>query len=163
MTVTTNYQTNGEAPPQGQLPKNAMGGIYDGAFLSWVAEDGPEAIIPLSAKRRNRGLDLWLAAGRALGVGQFAEGGIVAPYAGLLSQIGDSEEAEGRASAYAPAPQKAGVTVSVSVNSNPVFQIESENPEGVMDKIRANIKEIVDMLGSQMAAELEDILSNMPA
>lgn len=163
VTVTTNYQTNGEAPPQGQLPKNAMGGIYDGAFLSWVAEDGPEAIIPLSAKRRNRGLDLWLAAGRALGVGQFAEGGIVAPYAGLLSQIGDSEEAEGRASAYAPAPQKAGVTVSVSVNSNPVFQIESENPEGVMDKIRANIKEIVDMLGSQMAAELEDILSNMPA
>jgi TP901 family phage tail tape measure protein len=163
VTVTTNYQTNGEAPPQGQLPNNAMGGIYDGAFLSWVAEDGPEAIIPLSAKRRNRGLDLWLAAGRALGVGQFAEGGIVAPYAGLLSQIGDSEEAEGRASAYAPAPQKAGVTVSVSVNSNPVFQIESENPEGVMDKIRANIKEIVDMLGSQMAAELEDILSNMPA
>ena len=31
-----------------------------------------------------------------------------------------------------------------------------------MDKIRANIKEIADMFGDQMAAELEDILSNMP-
>lgn len=161
VTVTTNYKTNGDAPPQSQLPKNAMGGIYDGAFLSWVAEDGPEAIIPLSAKRRNRGLDLWLAAGRALGVGQFAEGGIVAPYAGLLSQISDSEEAEGKAASFSPKPQ-GGVTVSVSVNSNPVFQIEGDNPDSIMDKIRANIKEIADMFGDQMAAEMEDIFSNMP-
>lgn len=161
VTVTTNYVNNGNPPPQSELPKNAMGGIYDGAFLSWVAEDGPEAIIPLSAKRRNRGLDLWLAAGRALGIGQFAEGGIIAPYAGLLSQIGDSEEAEGKATAFSPKPQ-VGASISVSVNSNPVFQIESDNPDSVMDKIRANIKEIADMFGDQMAAELEDILSNMP-
>ena len=37
--------------------QSAEGGIFDGAFLSWVAEDGPEAIIPLGANRRDRGLD----------------------------------------------------------------------------------------------------------
>ncbi len=163
VTVTTNYVNNGNPPPQSELPKNAMGGIYDGAFLSWVAEDGPEAIIPLGAKRRNRGIDLWLAAGKALGIDQFADGGIVAPYSGLLAQIGESEEAENNANAFSPKPQGGGFFVTVQVNSNPIFQIESENADGVMTQIRASMKEITELVGQQMAAELEDILSNMPA
>ena len=47
---------------------NAEGGIYDNPFLSWVAEDGPEAIIPLGQERRSRGLELYEQAGKALGV-----------------------------------------------------------------------------------------------
>lgn len=163
VTVTTNYVNNGNPPPQSELPNNAMGGIYDGAFLSWVAEDGPEAIIPLGAKRRNRGIDLWLAAGKALGIDQFADGGIVAPYSGLLAQIGESEEAENNANAFSPKPQGGGFFVTVQVNSNPIFQIESENADGVMTQIRASMKEITELVGQQMAVELEDIISNMPA
>lgn len=39
---------------------NAEGSIVTGPLLSWVGEDGPEAIIPLGSKRRDRGMDLWL-------------------------------------------------------------------------------------------------------
>ena len=68
----------------GRVALNAEGGIYDGAMLSWVAEDGPEAIIPLGAKRRERGLELWLQAGEMLGVAEFSDGGIVHPTAAFL-------------------------------------------------------------------------------
>ncbi len=56
---------------------NANGGITSGPELSWIGEDGTEAIIPLSGKRRNRGLSLWQQAGKMLGVRMFANGGIV--------------------------------------------------------------------------------------
>lgn len=65
-----------EIDPEG-VPENANGGIYPGKpFLSWVAEDGPEAIIPLGSKRRQRGLQLWAEAGRQLGIMNNADGGI---------------------------------------------------------------------------------------
>ena len=79
----------------GRVSANANGGIYDGAFLSWVAEDGPEAIIPLGAKRRERGLELWLQAGKMLGVSEFAEGGIMAPYSGALERLPDEAWGDG--------------------------------------------------------------------
>lgn len=71
----TNITINKTITQSGVRPAlNANGGIYDGAMLSWVAEDGPEAIIPLGAKRRERGLELWLQAGEMLGVTEFADG-----------------------------------------------------------------------------------------
>jgi tape measure domain-containing protein len=54
----------------------ANGGILNKPHVGLVAEDGAEAIIPLSSKRRKRGLDLWVAAGKALGVRAYADGGI---------------------------------------------------------------------------------------
>ena len=56
---------------------SATGRITSGRMLSWVGEEGPEAIIPLVPSRRQRGLDLWFQAGKALGVLENAEGGIV--------------------------------------------------------------------------------------
>ncbi len=46
----------------------ALGGILTNPHLGLVAEDGPEAIIPLSPKRRKRAIDLWEKTGRELGV-----------------------------------------------------------------------------------------------
>ena len=57
--------------------KHATGGIFSKPHVGLVAEDGPEAIIPLGAKRRQRGLDLWQKAGAAMGVTAYANGGIV--------------------------------------------------------------------------------------
>ena len=57
--------------------EHATGGIFSRPHVGLVAEDGPEAIIPLGAKRRQRGLDLWLRAGAAMGVTPYANGGIV--------------------------------------------------------------------------------------
>lgn len=72
--------------------QNANGSIIESKALSWVGEEGPEAIIPLVPGRRSRGLKLWEEAGRRLGVRYYAEGGIVGgdsttirPYEGEIS------------------------------------------------------------------------------
>ena len=46
----------------------ARGDLINRPTLSWVGEDGPEAIIPLSQKYRARGLSLWEEATKALGI-----------------------------------------------------------------------------------------------
>lgn len=55
----------------------ANGGVIDRPHLGLVGEAGPEAIIPLSAGRRQRGVELWERAGQMLGVRAYANGGIV--------------------------------------------------------------------------------------
>ncbi|MBQ9349387.1 MAG: hypothetical protein IJT94_18965, partial [Oscillibacter sp.] len=55
---------------------HASGGFVNGAELSWVGEDGPEAIIPLGMKRRRRGLELYQQVGEILGVAENAAGGV---------------------------------------------------------------------------------------
>ena len=151
----------------GRVAVNANGGIYDGAMLSWVAEDGPEAIIPLGAKRRERGLELWLQAGEMLGVTEFADGGIVAPYSGALSRLPDDVwDDDGD---FDPPPVHTGnggngggpKQISVNVSANPVYHIDSDSSDDIISKIKAHQKEIAEILGSQFADELEDIISNM--
>lgn len=46
----------------------ATGGILSRPHIGLVAEDGPEAIIPLSGKRRKRGADLWRQVGQMMGL-----------------------------------------------------------------------------------------------
>ena len=47
---------------------HAEGGIMTKPHMGLVAEDGAEAIIPLTSKRRSRGIALWEKAGEILGV-----------------------------------------------------------------------------------------------
>lgn len=49
-----------------QIDSNATGGIIQNRELSWIAEDGPEAIIPLD--KSSNALSLWEETGRLLGV-----------------------------------------------------------------------------------------------
>lgn len=56
---------------------HANGGFMTKPHFGLVAEDGAESIIPLSPKRRSRGIALWQETGRRLGVMAYAEGGIV--------------------------------------------------------------------------------------
>lgn len=51
--------------PQG-IPGHALGGIITHPMISWLAEDGPEAVVPL--ENRSRGIPLWLAAGERMGL-----------------------------------------------------------------------------------------------
>lgn len=166
--VTINVSQKGGTSVK--IPGEANGGIFDGAMLSLVAEDGPEAIIPLGAKRRDRGLDLWMEAGRMLGVSEYAEGGILAPYSDTLAALPDDvwEDDGGGSGDYKPRmfPNSnaagAGNTVSVSVSASPEYKIEGANdPEAVMEAIRAHTTELAELLGSEIADQLDDIFSNM--
>ena len=160
----TNYTNNVTREYGSPAAKNAAGGIYDGAFLSWVAEDGPEAIIPLGSKRRERGLQLWLRAGEMLGVKEFADGGIMAPYTGTIETIPDDDwDADGTPPPPTPAPNSngGGHTITISVAANPTYQIEGGDGDDIIDKLKGKQKELAEIFGEAIAEELEDIVSNM--
>ncbi len=149
MNRTTTYRTGGAA-------ENANGGIYDGAFLSWVAEDGPEAIIPLGMDRRDRGIDLWLRAGQMLGVSALADGGIMAPYAAAIGNIPDDIDDE-------PRPISGGgggISITITVDANPVFQVEGGEGD-IIEKLKGRIHEFAQLVGEELGAEIEDIVTNM--
>lgn len=152
-------QTGSTRPSFNGVTQNAEGGIYDGAMLSWVAEDGPEAIIPLGAKRRERGLDLWMQAGKMLGVEGFAEGGIAAPYASILGKVEDEPEPQG--SFAAPSNGGGARVIEVSVSANPTYQITGEDSEDIMDKLRDNAHALAELLAGELADEFDDIVTNM--
>lgn len=60
-----------------RISKHANGGIVQKQTLSWLAEgDQPEAVIPLSAEKRSRGVELWKQAGEELGMMDTARGAI---------------------------------------------------------------------------------------
>ena len=62
---------------------HASGGYVNDKQLSWVGEEGPEAIIPLVPGRRNRALELYKEVGDILGVQANANGNIIGEAAPL--------------------------------------------------------------------------------
>lgn len=128
---------------------NAEGSIVTGPLLSWVGEDGPEAIIPLGSKRRDRGMDLWLQAGRALGVKEYADGGMIGdvPLSG-----GSSDSTSGDSSG-------SGDKGQVVINMNPVFNI---NGNDTVNTIKEKLKELINEMSGELATRLLESYANMP-
>ena len=96
-------------PPLTEIPRHAEGGILTRPHIGMVAEEGPEAIVPLSKGKSARGVVLWRQAGEILGVlprnetppalsgvspsyagmPQYAEGGIpYQPHIGMVAEAG---------------------------------------------------------------------------
>lgn len=131
---------------------NAEGSIVTGPLLSWVGEDGPEAIIPLGSKRRDRGMDLWLQAGRALGVKEYAEGGMVGdvPLPG-----GSSDSSSGDSSG-------SGDKGQVVINMSPVFNINGDGGNDTVNTIKEKLKELINEMSGELATRLLESYANMP-
>lgn len=131
---------------------NAEGSIVTGPLLSWVGEDGPEAIIPLGSKRRDRGMDLWLQAGRALGVKEYADGGMIGdvPLSG-----GSSDSTSGDSSG-------SGDKGQVVINMNPVFNINGEGGNDTVNSIKEKLKELINEMSGELASRLLESYANMP-
>ena len=72
----------------GRATPHATGGIMTRPHVGLVAEDGPEAIIPLGSKRRGRGIELLHRAAAALGVS--------VPSGRALRRAEDPEQHRGR-------------------------------------------------------------------
>lgn len=131
---------------------NAEGSIVTGPLLSWVGEDGPEAIIPLGSKRRDRGMDLWLQAGRALGVREYADGGMIGdvPLSG-----GSSDSTSGDSSG-------SGDKGQVVINMNPVFNINGDSRNDTVNTIKEKLKELINEMSGELATRLLESYANMP-
>lgn len=131
---------------------NAEGSIVASPLLSWVGEDGPEAIIPLGSKRRDRGMDLWLQAGRALGVKEYADGGMIGdvPLSG-----GSSDSTSGDSSG-------SGDKGQVVINMNPVFNINGNSGNDTVNTIKEKLKELINEMSGELATRLLESYANMP-
>jgi len=171
--------------------QNAAGGyVSGGAQLSWLAEEGyGEFIIPTNPSRRARALDLYQQAGAALGVSAYADGGFVGgsnlsdnatdynlfTEANKNAAIAYNETTEGNyngetALTYEPVSAEressSSITpVQVQVSLQPEFVIsggDGQSEEEIMQVIRRHLKEMVDELGGEIAANLSEVFSNMP-
>ena len=131
---------------------NAEGSIVTGPLLSWVGEDGPEAIIPLGSKRRDRGMDLWLQAGRALGVKEYADGGMV----GDVPLSGDSADSSSGSTG------NNGDKGQVVINMNPVFNINGDGGNDTVNSIKEKLKELINEMSGELASRLLESYANMP-
>lgn len=205
VTITANYKLanpsatisfsgggSGTATVNASIASNANGDIVDGPILSWVGEDGPEAIIPLGSKRRNRGLSLWEKAGELLGVKKYAEGGVVGNPRYSPNPLQNNEDLNYINETLSKAPrgnnelsegdiedipqnepvsvlaredkEERSTEVNVTVQVNPTFQVNgsSGKEEDIIRIIKANMKELADEIGGELAERLEMVFSNMP-
>ena len=131
---------------------HAAGGIFHAPHRGIVAENGPEAIIPL--RDRNRGLDILERAAAMMGL-DFGDGM-------------DFASAEFAENAPLSAPVSAGNTAqSVSIDmggiSIPItISSSSMDAQSVVQAIRENLEDIADDIGGQLADKMAAILANQP-
>lgn len=166
--------------------KHAEGGIMYAPHTAQVAEDGPEAIIPLGGSDRPRGIAVWEQAGDILGVGSNDTG--INPRPVGSNDDGTTETPPDGAGGgpdgagggdTAPvfvttntggtgpqnAPQDSPITVPVSIALNPEIIIqgtEGMRPDDVVRILKERIRELVDDISDEMAERLARIFSNMP-
>lgn len=136
-------------------PEHAAGGIMFNRHRGVVAEAGPEAIVPLSASRRDRGFDIWQKAGQMLGV-DFGDDGSDTSFGGVpFDPFGGSP---------APAPAANGPTVHIEVSATPAFSIsgDGQDPESIMAVVRSHAREMADDIGDEIAEKLAGIFGNQP-
>lgn len=137
--------------------RHAAGGIFNVPHQALVAEDGPEAIIPLND--HNRGLDILQKAASMMGV-DF----------GNEADFSDSDDSGATVPAAAPAVNAMGaptspVSVSVSLGgvSIPItISGASTAPQDIATAIRGQLEDIADDIGGQLASKVAAIFGNTP-
>ena len=125
---------------------HASGGLFAQPHMGLVAEDGAEAIIPLSGKRRQRGLELWEQAGQMLGVKPYSGGGIVPSFPSTAS--------DGTATVTV---NMGGINLSVHVNSQ-----GGADENKISQTVRDAVLGLVDDMVDKIASSYEQVCANMP-
>ncbi len=164
---------------KGTTAKHAEGGIMNSPHVGLVAEDGAEAIIPLSSKRRNRGLNLWEQAGRLLGVKPYAEGGITKiPMSSKKPEgsigVDKNPPLEVHSSSKtSPSPElnpppliSNGVNPSVTIQ-NLTFEInmngaDTSDAQSLIETIKENVRGMTDEIAYQLAVAMQQVYANTP-
>lgn len=168
---------------------SADGRFVDSPLLSWIGEAGPEYVIPVSANKRGRGLDLWMQAGQDLGVfseiAKNADGGYVengeesylrTPFETKESNIWTTSGTPEMSQDYTQTTvdnstafgnnktEESNNNATINVNLAPVFKIEGDNldEKKVFSIVQERVRELADDIGDELAAKMEQIFSNMP-
>lgn len=158
---------NVSAGYSGAMAAHAEGGIMTTPHIGLVAEDGAEAIIPLSGKRRERGISLWEKAGRILGVKPYAEGDIVG-----LNEMSEPKAIELGTSDWSEtvgetAKQgEVGIMPQVTIQ-NLTFAINvdggsAQDAQALLETIKENVRGMTDEIAYQLAIAMQQAYANMP-
>lgn len=123
--------------------RRAAGGLFSRPHLALVAEAGPEAIIPLSSRMRDRALTLWEETGRRLGVTFYADGGVTAKVPMVTPAVATT--------GFGP----------INVTSNITFNVTATDGQDVLQVIRAHRKAISDEITADIAEGLKNVFQNM--
>lgn len=127
---------------------HAQGGIMTSPHLGLVAEDGAEAIIPLT--KHDRGIALWEKTGELLGVKQYSQGGIVGATPTPTASAGG------------------GMVISVPVTiANVSFEVHADSgstpsTDSIIQIIKDNIENLTDELAYRIGTALQQVFANMP-
>lgn len=162
-TVNVTGGGSGTAALTANISAHAKGGIMTRPHIGLVAEDGAEAIIPLSGKQKEHSLSLWEKAGQMLGVRTYAEGGIVGDakpedIAGTTEPVPVpvAEPAEGNGGGNIPVTIQS-LNFEINVNSS-----EVQNAQALVDTIRENVRGMTDEIAYQLATAIQQVYANTP-
>lgn len=138
----------------GSEAAHAAGGIFFAPHRGLVAENGPEAVIPLGD--RNRGLDLLERTATMMGV-DFGDGiddaisggddGNIVPVNTSLATGGGSQSVS---------IDMGGISIPITISSG------SGDAQAVVQAIRENLEDIADDIGGQLAEKVASIFGNQP-
>ena len=115
-------------------------------------------VIPLGAKRRNRGKYLLKQAAAAMGVPAFANGGIVSHGQKIREMMSDTESGGSKSAIDTEATQAASRNGKVEINVGGVTIEINSSGNGVTEDIESN----KDRISYIIADALEQAWQNMP-
>lgn len=134
----------------GSEAPHAAGGIFHAPHRGIVAENGPEAIIPLND--RTRGLDILERAAAMMGLDfgddmdfSSAEAGENAPLTAPIS-AGNAPQSV--------SIDMGGISIPITISGS------SADAQGVVQAIRENLEDIADDIGGQLADKVASIFGN---
>lgn len=146
----------------GQKPdENASGGFINGPRLSWIGEDGPEAVIPLSGKYRSRGLELYEQAGRYLGIDYQAEGGVYGNFA-AGSGVSSASNTTTESGKSTPGASGAAASITVQVGAPQIQIQQGSSLQETLDRFRQEWSGMGDRLLAELARRITTANENMP-
>lgn len=137
----------------GSEAAHAAGGIFFAPHRGLVAENGPEAVIPLGD--RNRGLDLLTRTATMMGV-DFGDGiddaisgddGNIVPVNTPLVTGSGSQSVS---------IDMGGISIPITISG------DSGDAQAVVQAIRENLEDIADDIGGQLAEKVASIFGNQP-
>lgn len=137
----------------GSEAAHAAGGIFFAPHRGLVAENGPEAVIPLGD--RNRGLDLLARTATMMGV-DFGDGiddaisgddGNIVPVNTSLTTGNGSQSVS---------IDMGGISIPITISGG------SGDAQAVVQAIRENLEDIADDIGGQLAEKVASIFGNQP-
>lgn len=138
----------------GSEAAHAAGGIFFAPHRGLVAENGPEAVIPLGD--RNRGLDLLERTATMMGVG-FGDGiddAISGGDDGNIVPVNTSLTAG--SGSQSVSIDMGGISIPITISGG------SGDAQAVVQAIRENLEDIADDIGGQLAEKVASIFGNQP-